>query len=237
MIDINNISIGTKLKRKDNGSIGEVVSLDKERGIVYIVYEAGDGVTRNLYTMQYLNDNFEILKKVDAENMANKNMKKEYLKIGDTFKKKSDTHLVKLVAIILSTDTIRVEYSDGNISDLCTDFFIEKFEKVDTEDNMAATDKVSEKSSGPDNLVVLNTSDHGRSKYLRTIKDINSNVFVTVDVYSVLEAFGVTCPARQHLIKKILCTGIRGKGDSLQDLKEAQVALERAIKLEEQRHG
>lgn len=70
---------------------------------------------------------------------------------------------------------------------------------------------------------------HSGNKYLRTIKSC------TVDVYDVLEAFAVACPARQHAIKKLLCTGLRGKGDSLQDLREAGDAIARAIQLEENR--
>ena len=53
-----------------------------------------------------------------------------------------------------------------------------------------------------------------------------------IDVYDVLKAFNVTCPARQHAIKKLLCAGLRGKGDSLQDLTEAVQAVERAVELE-----
>lgn len=78
-------------------------------------------------------------------------------------------------------------------------------------------------------------NDHGRSKYKREVHCLESPYRCIIDVYSVLEAFVVTCPARQHLIKKILCTGIRGKGDSLQDLEEAKVALDRAIVLEKER--
>lgn len=70
------------------------------------------------------------------------------------------------------------------------------------------------------------------SKYLRKIVH---NINGQVDVYAVLEAFSVTCPARQHAIKKLLCSGIRGKGDSIQDLKEARDAIDRAIQMEEAR--
>lgn len=72
------------------------------------------------------------------------------------------------------------------------------------------------------------------SKYLR-------NVFTTgqgqVDVYAVLDAFNVTCPARQHAIKKLLCTGIRGKANDMQDLTEAQDAVTRAIQLQTARNS
>jgi hypothetical protein len=67
------------------------------------------------------------------------------------------------------------------------------------------------------------------SKYLREMKHLVNG---RADVYAVLIAFNVTCPARQHAIKKLLCTGIRGKGDHLQDLKEAADAIQRAIQIQ-----
>lgn len=66
------------------------------------------------------------------------------------------------------------------------------------------------------------------SKYLR---DIRLTADGKVDVYAVLLAFDVTCPARQHAIKKLLCSGLRGKGSAEQDLKEASDAIDRAIQL------
>lgn len=71
-------------------------------------------------------------------------------------------------------------------------------------------------------------------KYLRRIIGKDGTA-VVVDVYAVIDAFDVKCPARQHAIKKIACTGIRGKGDALQDLREARDAVDRAIELEEHR--
>lgn len=71
---------------------------------------------------------------------------------------------------------------------------------------------------------------HEGQKYLRTIHDaIDRTKTVKVDVYEVLKAFNVTCPARQHCIKKLLCAGIRGKGSQLEDLNGAEAALCRAI--------
>lgn len=67
------------------------------------------------------------------------------------------------------------------------------------------------------------------SKYLRQIRCL---VDGKADVYAVLEAFGVSCPARQHAIKKLLCAGIRGKGDEAQDLSEARDAVDRAIQMQ-----
>ena len=63
------------------------------------------------------------------------------------------------------------------------------------------------------------------SKYHKTIKG------VTVDVYDVLVAFNVTCPARQHAIKKLLMAGQRGGKGELQDLNETAAAGQRAIEL------
>ena len=53
-----------------------------------------------------------------------------------------------------------------------------------------------------------------------------------VDVYAVLVAFEVTCPARQHAIKKLLCAGLRDKGNVEQDLVEAKDAITRAIEIQ-----
>jgi len=82
----------------------------------------------------------------------------------------------------------------------------------------------------------MSKPEHTGNKYHRKIPCFE-NVLVTVDVYSVLEAFNVTCPARQHAIKKLLCAGIRGKGDTLQDLRETADAISRAIELEAARQS
>ncbi len=73
--------------------------------------------------------------------------------------------------------------------------------------------------------------DHGKTKYNRTIySSVDPTAGpIQVDVYSVIDAYKVTCPAIQHVLKKLLCSGIRGKGDKLQDLKESIVAIQRAI--------
>lgn len=64
------------------------------------------------------------------------------------------------------------------------------------------------------------------SKYDRIIK--NS---VTVDVYDVLVAFDVKCPALQHLIKKALCAGLRGHKNLKQDLLDIEASASRAVEL------
>lgn len=63
------------------------------------------------------------------------------------------------------------------------------------------------------------------SQYQRNIKG------VVLDVYDFLIAYGVTCPARQHAIKKLLMAGQRGAKDEHQDLGEARDSIVRSIEL------
>lgn len=65
------------------------------------------------------------------------------------------------------------------------------------------------------------------NKYIRNIKGAEA------DIYDVLQAFNVTNPALQHLIKKALCMGLRGHKDRLQDVKEVLESAKRAVELEE----
>lgn len=71
------------------------------------------------------------------------------------------------------------------------------------------------------------------NKYHRMIYGLaaygHQTIGIFVDIYSVLTAYEVTEPGLQHAVKKLLCSGIRGKGDRLQDLREARDALDRAI--------
>ena len=77
---------------------------------------------------------------------------------------------------------------------------------------------------------------HEGAKYLRRIHAADgSGLCAEVDVYEVLLAFQVTCPATSHAIKKLLAAGDRGKGDRLADLKGAMAALNRAIDVEERK--
>lgn len=81
--------------------------------------------------------------------------------------------------------------------------------------------------------------DHGHTKYDRSVhpKQVTLNPDgsikeIIIDVYAVLDAFNVTCPARQHEVKKLLCAGLRGKATEMQDLYESEVAHKRAINLQ-----
>lgn len=58
------------------------------------------------------------------------------------------------------------------------------------------------------------------SKYLRSVP---CSLLGRVNVYAMLDAFDVTCPARQHAIK--------------QDLREARDAIDRAIQMQEAREA
>lgn len=69
---------------------------------------------------------------------------------------------------------------------------------------------------------------NNKSKYIRTIKGVE------VDVYDVLKGFNVKCPAMQHAIKKMLCSGLRGHKDTSQDKKEAIQSIERSIELDKE---
>jgi len=64
------------------------------------------------------------------------------------------------------------------------------------------------------------------SKYTKTIRG------VSVDVYDVLQAWGVSNPALQHLIKKALQCGQRGHKDNAQDLQDIIDSAIRARELE-----
>jgi hypothetical protein len=90
-----------------------------------------------------------------------------------------------------------------------------------------AVEPVLEQSPAP-------TTDRG-SKYHRTITQTlagdTHGCSVTIDVYDVLKAFGVTCPALQHAIKKLLCAGLRGGKSAEQDISEAANSCQRAIEL------
>lgn len=55
---------------------------------------------------------------------------------------------------------------------------------------------------------------------------------VVVDVYDILRAYGVTCPAVAHAVKKLLLPGQRGAKSVMEDLEEANRSIERAIELE-----
>jgi len=64
-----------------------------------------------------------------------------------------------------------------------------------------------------------------KNKYQVSIKG------TSFDVYDVITAFGVTCPAKAHAIKKLLKSGQRGYKNEEQDLEESIQAIVRAKEL------
>lgn len=78
-----------------------------------------------------------------------------------------------------------------------------------------------------------------KNKYHRLIvgtADENGELgAVMVDVYRVLEAYQVTCPALQHLVKKALCVGLRGHKDVAQDLQDTIDSAVEAQRLHRER--
>lgn len=64
------------------------------------------------------------------------------------------------------------------------------------------------------------------SKYNRAVVGLDG-VKTYIDVYRTLVAFDIKEPELQHSLKKLLCLGIRGKGDYNQDLDEAILGLEK----------
>lgn len=75
------------------------------------------------------------------------------------------------------------------------------------------------------NLEHIVKIEENNNKYDRNIKGVN------IDVYDILVAWVVKCPATQHAIKKLLMPGQRGHKDKKKDLQEAKQAIERAIEL------
>ena len=72
----------------------------------------------------------------------------------------------------------------------------------------------------------------GRIKRITTSKYTKTIHGVSVDVYDVLQAWGVSNPALQHLIKKALQCGQRGHKDNAQDLQDIIDSAIRAKELE-----
>ena len=54
----------------------------------------------------------------------------------------------------------------------------------------------------------------------------------TIDVYRVLDLFGVSNPCVQHAFKKLLCSGQRGVKDTRQDVQEAITSLVRCLEMQ-----
>ncbi len=69
---------------------------------------------------------------------------------------------------------------------------------------------------------------------LRRDDETEELVAVTMDIYDITKAYGVTCQAIGHAVKKLLMPGQRGHKSKQQDLEEAITSIVRAIELENQ---
>lgn len=69
------------------------------------------------------------------------------------------------------------------------------------------------------------------SRYVRIINGAE------IDIYDILDAYEVTCPAAQHAIKKMMMPGQRGGKGVITDLEEARQAVVRSIQLQVKREG
>lgn len=116
---------------------------------------------------------------------------------------------------------------------------------IEDDYTVCSYDRDSRKSEGsPFNLshkyidenytVLISSLNVIKNKYDRKILGKDGKT-TTVDVYRVLDAFEVTNPQLQHLAKKALCAGLRGHKDFMQDLKDIELAIKEAIKMEEQK--
>lgn len=77
------------------------------------------------------------------------------------------------------------------------------------------------------------------SKYDRQIIGLDAfgnPVQCTVDVYRVLDAFAVTDPALQHLVKKALCAGLRGHKTLSDDILDIVKSAEKSRELHNDKH-
>jgi hypothetical protein len=117
------------------------------------------------------------------------------------------------------------------ISELAKDLAIADVCQQIREKKPATLDEAFAESWNPSRIDVVgqngNTGEHyepQRSKYHREIKP-----GVWVDVYDVLNAFGVKCHALAHAIKKLLMPGERGAKDYKQDCDEAIQSINRSV--------
>lgn len=92
--------------------------------------------------------------------------------------------------------------------------------------------KISTSNTTPTGTTSI--SEHEGSKYLRVVRDVlDPSKSVRIDIYELLRAFDVTCPAIAHAVKKLLMPGQRGKGSKRADLVGALAAVNRAVQLED----
>ena len=58
-----------------------------------------------------------------------------------------------------------------------------------------------------------------------------------IDVYRVIDLFGVTDPCLQHALKKVMAAGQRGPKDARKDISEAIDSLNRKLEMMDEDEG
>lgn len=58
--------------------------------------------------------------------------------------------------------------------------------------------------------------------------------YTQLDVYRILELFGVTCPAAQHIVKKALVAGQRGSKDASRDMRDIRDTAARWLEMRDE---
>tara|TARA_R110002153_G_scaffold146921_1_gene298195 strand:+ start:62 stop:523 length:462 start_codon:yes stop_codon:yes gene_type:complete len=109
--------------------------------------------------------------------------------------------------------------------------FLDRFHPNEIDNEMEPEEHIfaqSQEKMGWTPLDELSKIPKAEPKYNNYDVDINGK---KADVYTVLEAFEVTCPALQHLAKKVLKCGRRGHKDELEDLNNIIASANRAKEL------
>jgi oligoribonuclease (3'-5' exoribonuclease) len=65
--------------------------------------------------------------------------------------------------------------------------------------------------------------------YFKDVGNLNA-----IDVYRVIDLWGVSNPCLQHALKKILVAGNRGVKDQIDDIEEAIISLQRYLEMVEE---
>lgn len=76
---------------------------------------------------------------------------------------------------------------------------------------------------------IIKAQEKQMSNYEHYYKNVKHLSFI--DVYRVIDLFGVTSAPLQHAIKKLLCAGYRGVKDHEKDIREAIDALNRHLQM------
>lgn len=119
------------------------------------------------------------------------------------------------VTVINAEVKIEFKHTDGRVEILELDVFLANYELID-----------------PYDKPIEPSRKHGH--YFKDVSKLSD-----IDVYAVCEVFKVKdCSgAKQHALKKILCSGYRGVKDEIQDLQEAVDTLTRLIELKRELGG